>query len=478
MRDQGVPDQAPHPNEFAGPRRMILPLLLLLLISFTHAARGQEVLVPIDKQGRLERIDLRLEQKLRLFPDYRDFREARLFQLADSSYVLEIAYGPEGRLSRSRLPMTLAEVETLRRNVSGAVALRAPQAVLDQDGRTKLLIGTTILSLGYYGWAFPVAIDASGGSEVLGLYMLTAGTAMILPIVLTKEQDVTDAASTLCLYGATRGIIHGTLVHLLFTNGNGEGRSAVTAGWLASMAEGVIGFAIADREKMTKGHAEMIGAGGDAGMLLGLGAAILSEPEDAGTAGIVLAGSAAGMIGGHMLAADGRFTRGDSYLFRGGGTLGSLLGVTLASAFDLRKKDDDGDSQSNDKVYVACAMAGGVAGLAYGTGLARKTNLTGAEGVMVNVGMLGGGLLGLGVMVLAGSNTESGFPYLMASSVGATAGFALAYRLVAPGTDEAENGPSWNLEISPRMAGLAGSAERNRASNLDPVLSLCLSCQF
>ena len=242
------------------------------------------------------------------------------------------------------------------------------------------------------------------------------------------------------------------------------------AAWFASMTEGVAGYAIADRSEMTKGHAEMIGAGGDAGTLLAAGAAILSKTRDKETAGILLAGAGLGMFGGHRLAADGQFTRGDSYLFRAAGTLGALIGTTVASAFDPQVNEEE--------IYTACAMSGGVAGLAYGARLARKTNLTGTEGVMLNVGMLGGGLLGLGIMVLGDPKTDSGFPYQIATSVGAATGFAVAYHFVAPGTEDVGGGPAWDLELAPQMAESSGAAGHRGGIGRSVGLSLRLRSTF
>ncbi len=405
--------------------RSLYPLLLVLTTLLAPVARGQESLVSIDEAGKLDRIDVRLEQKLQLFPDYPEFREARLFRLADSSFVLEIEYGPEGKLSRVRLPMTASEVESLRRKVTETVAARVPMAIRDRSGRKKLIVDSMILSLGFYGWACPVTFEVDNGSQAGGLYLLTAGATMILPIVLTRNRDVSEASATLAWFGATRGIVHGAMLGLLLSNGDDDGREVLGASWVTSMAEGVIGYAIADRTRMTEGHAEMIGAGGDAGILIGAAAIGVTKAKDDGSAGLVLAGGGLGMATGHWLAADGRFTTGDAYLFRGAGTLGALLGVTAFSAFDPKKNEE--------RIGSACAMAGGIAGLAYGTHLARKTSLTGSEGVMMNVGMLGGGLLGVGIMVLANPSGDNELPYLLAASAGATAGFGIAYPLHRPG---------------------------------------------
>ncbi len=446
--------------------RNLFPLLLVLTILLAGAARGQESLVPIDETGRLDRIDVRLEQRLQLFPDYPEFREARLFRLADSSFVLEIEYGPEGRLSRVRLPMTASDVESLRRKVTETVAARAPMAVRDRSGRKKLIVNSMILSLGYYGWACPATFEIENGSQAGGLYLLTAGTTMILPIVLTRNRDVSEASATLAWFGATRGIVHGAMLGLLLSNGDEDGRQVLTASWVTSMAEGVIGYAIADRTRMTAGHAEMIGAGGDAGILIGTAAIGVTQAKGNGGAGLVLAGGGLGLASGHRLAADGRFTTGDAYLFRGAGTLGALLGVTVFSALDPNRNEG--------RIGSACAMAGGIAGLAYGTHLARKTSLTGSEGVMMNVGMLGGGLLGVGIMVLANPSDDSGLPYLLAASAGATAGFAITYHYIAPGSEETSDTGPWQIDLLPGLAESGGAAgERSLAHRA--TLSLRLS---
>lgn len=221
----------------------------------------------------------------------------------------------------------------------------------------------------------------------------------------------------------------------------------------------------------------MIGAGGDAGALIGTGAVVLSEAKDAPGSSLVLAGSGFGMYGGHLLGKNGRFTRGDSYVFRGTGTLGALLGVTITSAFDPKDNEEE--------IYTASAMAGGVLGLAYGAALAGRTSLTGAEGILVNVGGLGGGLLGLGAMVLVTGADEAdrALPYLLASSAGACAGFAMAYHAVAPGSDTAGSVSPWSLDLLPALAaghGAGRGADRGRAAagSLDVALSLRISRRF
>ncbi len=59
-----------------------------LFFWFSEICTAQEVLVAIDEQGKIELIDSQLEKKLNLFQEYENFKEARLFKVSDSAYVL------------------------------------------------------------------------------------------------------------------------------------------------------------------------------------------------------------------------------------------------------------------------------------------------------------------------------------------------------------------------------------------------------
>lgn len=76
------------------------PALLLLLCVATASA--QEVRRAFDPEGRIETIDAELAEKLGLFSEYEGFEEARLYQQADSTFVLEIVYRPGPETLRDR----------------------------------------------------------------------------------------------------------------------------------------------------------------------------------------------------------------------------------------------------------------------------------------------------------------------------------------------------------------------------------------
>ena len=82
------------------------------------------------------------------------------------------------------------------------------------DGaRTTLIASTSLLGLGLYGWSLPATFGLTVGEDknaFVGLYLMTAGAAALVPALATAE--VTPAQANLAFYGGTRGMWHGALL--------------------------------------------------------------------------------------------------------------------------------------------------------------------------------------------------------------------------------------------------------------------------
>lgn len=109
-------------------------IIVVILISFAAICTAQEIQVPLDEDNKIYFIDSELAGKLGMFSKYDNFREARLFQTSDTSYVLEISYQPKDRLLRVRLPFSIADVEDFRKMVTGGIRRQVPSLVLNQEG--------------------------------------------------------------------------------------------------------------------------------------------------------------------------------------------------------------------------------------------------------------------------------------------------------------------------------------------------------
>lgn len=420
---------------------------------------AQELQVPLDESGRLEVVDFRLARQLELWVDrYPGFQEARLYQAPDSTFVLDVVTSQEGRLSRHRVPLTAAEVAELRRDVSQRLAVRAPSAVLDQSGRYLLLAETAILGFAFYGPMVPTVLDVDDFSTATGLYLLTAGSSFFLPYLLTQDKPVTYAMAGLSGYGASRGLLHGLLLHGLIFGEDGSGRGARGTALLTSVAEGIGGYVWAGQEQLTPGTVGAMAIGGDYGMLGGLGLVYLVAGDDfrgRGVAGVGLAGAGAGIVGGRMLAARRDYTAGDTWVIYTAGLVGTLTGGALADILGME-----------DRPLVGTLMLGGATGLFTADYLVRDTDFTLGQAALNALATGGGALVGLGATVLFGDTGDflgggdvNEKAVLMAMALGSVGGFAATYVTLAPAARErqGEEQVSWSVQVDPRgVVGLAG----------------------
>ncbi|MBI5323865.1 MAG: hypothetical protein HZB41_01045, partial [Ignavibacteriae bacterium] len=79
-------------------KKMALALALILFFFISHQlVFSQETQVAIDNDNKFYVIDAELESKLQLFTEYPGFIDARLYQLSEGNYVLEISYKVDER---------------------------------------------------------------------------------------------------------------------------------------------------------------------------------------------------------------------------------------------------------------------------------------------------------------------------------------------------------------------------------------------
>ncbi len=450
-------------------------LTLAALIIPLRAVRAQEIQVPMDEADRILVITADLARRLGLFAEVDGLREALLFQLPDSSFVLEVTSAtPQGRVRRERRPLSPAQALEFRRDVTTRIAERARSAGVDQSGRTKLVGGATLLGLFYYGWATAVALDAEETRANVAAYMVTAGTAFFLPYLLTRNRAVPDAVATMALWGATRGALHGALA----ADFAGDPSTETRFGWSVGVGavETVIGGVAAQALGMTSGRAELTGAGGDLGLGIGWGIADLLKlnerydsvtvPDGGGgtyTYGVqdrtaqqavTLSGAALGLVGGYMLGRTDDWTRGDAAIFRNVSLIAGLAGVAVGDLIQQPRTITEPTGGGGSYSYVddgftgtqtAAGLVGAAAGMVAGRMLVANRNFTTSQGTLLTLSPLAGGLLALGIAYLAtpeqSVNYDPNVPYedpndhselyLSVSALGAAAGFAALYPAMA-----------------------------------------------
>ena len=449
-----------------------LTILCSIVFAMSYRTYSQEIQTPLDSQGKIKIIDSNLEKKLGLFSGYSNFQEAQLFQIPDTTYALEIYYQPGDKIYKARLPMTMEEVQEFQKLVSQRMKDEVPRVTLDQDGRSKFIASMMGLSLGFYGWAVPVSLDVSDGKVALALYMLTSSAGFYLPFSATRDKPVTDASATLCLYGGTRGILHGIEFAFLFSD-EPEEQGTIASGLVFSLAEAFAGYKLAGQNKYSAGTTEVIGVGGDFGVGFGFGTAhlvnFIEDENGRGIAGSVLLESGLGLLAGHWMASQQSYTRGDANVLGAAGLLGAYLPLAIV---DMTANDQD-------KAYTAASMTGAIAGLSFGHHLVKGKDFSTGQGSLISLSQCAGGLLGLGLAYLiAPEDSDDSALFLTSSSVGAATGFWLMYRALENDASIQKKKLSVDIKLNPEgFLGLVLGKEKSIMQRL-PYPMFTVNCSF
>lgn len=454
----------------------LVALAILAASQPAHAQRApiDEVIVAWDSLGRIDRIDVELLRRL----EHDDpgigsslgagapgeaFVVAHLLRGADSTYVLDtlVRRGPD--LVHRRRALSGEEAGAVLQRVNAALSVANPRG-LASDYRTMLVIGSSLLGLGFYSWALPASGDLDGKDGVAAGMFAVAAT-FFGPYLATHGTQVSAGEANLALYGGTRGIPHGILAYHGFRSRNdqqyvdidgtpvtiedtGDSDAAIAAAITGSAVEGIAGFFWARGSNLPGSTAHVISVGGDIGLLWGLGYAELFDGDgdfwDIETnrqlciAG--LAGAGLGMAFGSFSSSHRRYTWGDVEVVRMSNYVGAAAGLAM------------GDMVSDeDNPLLIGSLAGSIAGLALGDRLVRDVDLSAAQSILVDTGTLAGAALGLGIAYLVtSSNNDASEAYTSAAALGAIGGggatFLAVRRAAARGDSRSGN---LQLEITP-----------------------------
>lgn len=321
---------------------------------------------------------------------------------------------------------------------SSSSSSSSPSPAASDGARSAIPVLATLMGLGVYGWALPVALDVDDDSSraFIGLYMLTAGASFATSYALTRTADVTPAEANLAYYGATRGLWHGVLLSAaLFGNTSPSSRLRLWSGslLLGSVGEMVGGYLLADRRQMTAGEARTMAVWGDFGLGWGLALGALlglhhdDRSEDAQASGIGavgFVGSAAGLASGYFLARRRHDTWGDGEVFRAAGLLGTWAGLTTAVVADW-----DPEAGRDEKKFFVSLIAGSALGLGVGERLVRGTDFSVRDALLVDLSTLAGalGVAGIAYLASADSSNPSAKGFATASLLGGALGYGLSY---------------------------------------------------
>lgn len=445
-----------------------ISIFILFLLVATNVFT-QDIQLPMDNEGKVLLVDDELNNRLKLFTDYQGFREAKLFQISDNEFVLEIYYKTDTNILRKRITYTMEQVRELRSKISAEMSGQVSVQELEQGGRVKLLVVSTVAGISYYGWAIPVALDMQSGKAIASTYMFTSAISFFVPFAATRNSKVTEASANSYLYGTTRGIIHGLTVNTILTGSDAPYRRTLAFSMAGSLTEGIALYKLSSSKNWSTGKAELIGVGGDFGLLTGLTAPIIVNKEGGrAQAASALVGSICGFAAGNYLSGREHYTQGDAFVLRGGGTMGAY---TALSAVHLSETE-------NENIYAGAFIIGSAGGLLLGNRLVMGKDFTPAQGTFIELGQLAGWLTGLGIAYLIKDPASNDSRLFMSmSAIGGAAGYTFMYRNFADKAQKKASKTSWNIQLTPQNL-LVAKFNRSDSGSAIPMPIAALNVSF
>jgi hypothetical protein len=382
------------------------------------------------------------------WPVDRNFSEARLYAVSDTSFVLVVT-----RMNGTveRYPVSAEARREFAANLAGVSASEAK--VARSESRNSFIRNQTLIGLLIYGPTAAAVVEGDASTST-ATYLLVSGATFFAASQYARTHSINAAQNELATHGGTRGALAGAGIMKL-----ADGSSKAKA--LGALAGGVTGTALGLHfaRNMSEGEAAATGFGADFSALTAVGVAamfgesckdvVYSSPfggtpytartctERISEKGVTAMALAAGLIGyplGYKYARHANYnvTAGDIGTLWTTGALGVLAGASLVAR--------DNASVSSVGTALTAGFIGGV--IAGDRILVRKRDHTRGDAALAGLGAAAGALMGAGTAVLIDSDhTDNAQLVFGLATVGGIAG------LVA-GEHFAETAPDAGKRVS------------------------------
>ncbi|HNV82513.1 MAG TPA: hypothetical protein PLO02_11680 [Tenuifilaceae bacterium] len=388
-----------------------------ILVMALNYSKAQDSDIPFCQNVKL--IDANLGTKLTYFKPYKDLQQATLSK-TDEGYLITIIYKANGIFQVDKKEITEDDLTAI---CSEAEALIARQTLVEEDtnqeAKRRFIAATTAMSLGYYGWAIPAALDLEDYKSYMSSYLFIGSAGFFAPFIATRRYGITDGMANAYFLGARLGIAHGFSMALLMHGNDASTQSIFALSSFVSVAESFTNLGLATKYGHTWGQTSSRGSGGAWGFAYGFAIPeiIAETPNTRLTALSMLAFSGAGIAAGDYLYKKQGVTYGDVTVINCIGILGAYYPMVIMNSLDVDKK----------QAYLAGSLLGSASAIAYGIYHTRDYNYTRQQSYLIGLGEGAGGLVGAGLSVIAEAN-DKGTLWLIA--LGATSGLVLTDYLV------------------------------------------------
>ena len=210
---------------------------------------------------------------------------------------------------------------------------------LDQGGRAAVIVYSTVMSA-YVALSIPIVADAQG-SPPYGLALLVgAPVGLLSSIYLTRHRQVTATQADLYTLAGNWGLFHGLGFGVI---ANGQGKDVAGSAALGGLLGVGMGAMLAAPGNNRESSVSLAGLGTTYGAWLGLiGAELItggdSGPSDNRAFAGMLFGGDASLVGSVLVGPHVTLSRSRSRLIGVGGTAGALIGLGFNLLFDVNDR--------------------------------------------------------------------------------------------------------------------------------------------
>lgn len=254
----------------------------------------------------------------------------------------------------------------------------------------------------YYGTSISVIFGLDNAAAA-GIPLITGGLWMLGPAFNAKKYEgITESTMRAANTGKLLGLVNGLALGVAI-GGDSEdtGNIALGLSTLGSIALGEIAFQTQKKRNISDGKIEMMRHYGLMGPLVGGSVLAATNTDNANLIGLgLLAGGVSGIMVGSKVANKYDYSRGDVDALSSLGVISTGLGFAIiANALET-------NADVSGAIWLVPSTTA-VIGTVIGQRMVKNAHLTKKQGSTINLSSAGGALLGLGVMLIADSESPT-----------------------------------------------------------------------
>ena len=383
-----------------------LPLMIFFMLWFVPMF-AQLKIIPFCPSKNIDIYSSKFEKKYHLFDEYHGFINAELLQISDSSYIIDIYYKPKGKIYLAEKRINYKDLITIRKKIK-SINIRPISGTTQYDINAKLRfnLGSATSSLLGYSWMVPEILKVTNPKIFVGVGLVSASLGFFIPMALTSRSNITPSEAVFKNYGQIKGFADGFIVYSLFDKEFEHFQPQNFIYPLSfSIAEGTMGYFIAKKIKMQYITALTARTYSLYGYYWAAMLGLVFNGSYSGMRIPMLITNFASAAGGYYISKNFNFSRGDNRILFGTTLLANSWAATINQVFEF-------DNPSF--LFLTAASAG----IATGTFLGIKHNISATKAVLTNLSAVGAGLFFGGITAVISQSPLVSFLVASSASTG------------------------------------------------------------